>query len=540
MVLTLIDVSGLKAAEDALFHERYLLNSLLRSVPDAIYFKDARGRFIRANHAMAARLGVADPGDAVGKTAFELPDHETALAMHREDEAVLRSGQPQHYRLETRRAADGAEAWDLVTRLPLIDRHDTIVGVIGIFRDVTEQKQAEEKIQEAVRRRDQFLAMLSHELRNPLGAVVTATALLKAADSQHSVHQRTVTVLERQSRQMARLLDDLLEASRVTQNKIELRRRVVDLRQVAGEAAEALRSQMDDKDLQFTVDVGSEPQWVLGDAARLQQIQINLLNNAAKYTPSGGAVALQIGREDSAAVVRVSDSGAGISPDMLDSVFDLFVQAKRTLDRSGGGLGVGLTLVRALVEMHGGTVLARSDGEGTGSEFEIRIPLTTLSAEYTRDSPELVVPRSGTRIVVVEDNADSREMLCAMLAGAGLVCQGAADGHSALRLVDDVSPDVAILDVGLPGMDGLEIARRIRANPRHTGVRLIALTGYGQVSDREATTQAGFARHLVKPVPPEELLKVIAELAASSASPDRRPATHAPSARTRPPAPGAS
>jgi two-component system CheB/CheR fusion protein len=513
VVLTLIDVSGLRAAEDALFHERYLLNSLLGSVPDAIYFKDTRGRFIRFNHAMAARLGVADPADAIGRTAFDLPDHEAAMALHREDEAVLRSGKPQHYRLEARTTADGTEAWDLVTRLPLIDRDQAIVGVIAIFRDVTEQVRARAKIDEEVRRRDQFLAMLSHELRNPLGAVVTATAMLESADAPTPLHERAVAVLERQSRQMARLLDDLLEVSRVTQNKIELRRRVVDLRSIAGEAADAVRPQMEDKGLAFTVDLEAEPLWVYGDAARLQQVQINLLSNAVKYTPRGGQVSLRARREGHAAVIRVVDNGAGIAPQMLESIFDLFVQGRHTLDHANGGLGVGLTLVRALVEMHGGTVTAQSEGDGTGSEFAVRLPLTTpSSATLSSDGGTLAAPRPGTSVVIVEDNADSREMLCAMLRQAGLVCHDAPDGVAGLRLIDDVSPDVVVLDVGLPGIDGLEVARRIRANPRHAGVRLIALTGYGQTGDRIATTRAGFDHHLVKPVQPAELLGLLAHL----------------------------
>ena len=530
VVLTLIDVSGLKAAEDALFHERYLLNSLLRSVPDAIYFKDTRGRFIRFNHAMAARLGIEDPADAIGKTAFDLPDHDAAMALHREDEAVMRSGQPQHYRLEPRRAASGTEAWDMVTRLPLIDREKAIVGVIAILRDVTEQVRARAKIDEEVRRRDQFLAMLSHELRNPLGAVVTATAMLKTAEPQNSLQERTVSVLERQSRQMARLLDDLLEASRVTQNKIELRRRVVDLRLIAGEAADVVRSQMHDKSLDFTVDLDPEPLWMNGDAARLQQIQINLLSNAAKYTPSGGRVSLSVRQEANGAVIRVKDDGVGIAPQMLESVFDLFVQGRHTLDHSNGGLGVGLTLVRALVEMHGGTVTAHSDGDGTGSEFVVRLPLTTGSdSALAQDESPMSAVVPGTTVVIVEDNADSREMLCAMLTHEGLVCHDAPDGVTGLRLIDDVSPDVVIVDVGLPGIDGLEVARRIRANPRHVGVRLIALTGYGQAGDRRATSQAGFDCHLVKPVQPSELLALLARLQPSIASdgPEPTPQTAA-------------
>jgi two-component system, chemotaxis family, CheB/CheR fusion protein len=527
VVLTLIDVSGLKAAEDALFHERYLLNSLLRSVPDAIYFKDARGRFIRFNHAMAARVDIADPADAIGKTVFDLPDHDAAMALHREDEAVLRSGKPQHYRLEPRRASNGTEAWDMVTRLPLVDRDNAIVGVIAIFRDVTEQVRARARIDEEVRRRDQFLAMLSHELRNPLGAVVTATAMLKGAASQTPLHQRTISVLERQSRQMARLLDDLLEVSRVTQNTIELRRRAVDLRLVAGEAADAVRSQMKDKDLTFTVDLDPEPVWVHGDPARLQQVQINLLSNAVKYTPRGGDVVLHVRREASGALIRVRDNGAGIAPHMLDSVFDLFVQGPHTLDHANGGLGVGLTLVRALVSMHGGAVSAHSDGDGAGSEFSVRLPLTTPAGATPDEEASVAAPIPGTTVVVVEDNGDSREMLCTMLVQAGLVCHDAPDGLAGLRLIDEVSPHVVILDVGLPEIDGLEVARRIRANPRHVGMRLIALTGYGQAGDRVATTQAGFDHHMVKPVQPAELLALLAHRPPSIATRAPEPAPNA-------------
>ena len=525
VVLTLIDVSGLKAAEDALFHERYLLNSLLRSVPDAIYFKDTRGRFIRFNHAMAARLGVADPADVIGRTAFDLPDQNAAMALHREDEAVLRSGQPQHYRLEPRITADGAEAWDMVTRLPLVDRDNAaIVGVIAIFRDVTEQVRAKAKIDDEVKRRDQFLAMLSHELRNPLGAVVTATAMLKGAEAPSGVGERAVSVLERQSRQMARLLDDLLEVSRVTQNKIELRRRVVDLRLVAAEAADAVRPLMDDKGLDFVIDLDPDPIWVYGDSARLQQIQINLLGNAVKYTPRGGRVTLRAHREANGGVIRVVDDGVGISPRMLESVFDLFVQARHTRDRSNGGLGVGLTLVRALVEMHGGTVSAHSDGDGAGSEFAVRLPLATPAAFPSgQEHVAASALSAGTTVVVVEDNTDSRDMLCTILTHAGLNCYGAPDGATGLQLIDEVSPEIVILDVGLPEIDGLEVARRVRASSRHRGVRLIALTGYGQSRDRVATKEAGFDYHLVKPVQPGELLSLIAQLQTSEASPDAGP-----------------
>jgi len=277
------------------------------------------------------------------------------------------------------------------------------------------------------------------------------------------------------------------------------------------------------------MDLEHEPLWVHGDATRLQQVQINLLSNAAKYTARGGHIALRVRREAGGAVVRVKDSGAGISPQMLESVFDLFVQGRHTIDHSNGGLGVGLTLVRALVEMHGGTVTAHSDGDGAGSEFTVRLPLTTLSEPMpSADGPAASTQPSGLTVVVVEDNADSREMLCAMLRHAGLVCHDAPDGVTALQLVDQVSPDVVILDVGLPEMDGLEVARRIRANPRYAGVRLIALTGYGQTGDRVATTKAGFDYHLVKPVQPAELLPLLSQVTPPAHGDESRAGTGVP------------
>jgi two-component system CheB/CheR fusion protein len=513
VVLTLIDVSGLKAAEDALFHERYLLNSLMFSIPDAIYFKDSRGRFIRANPPMAERLGLRDPSEAVGKTGFELPGNDAALAVHQQDEVVLRTGEAQHYVLEQRTGRDGNTEWDLVSRLPLTDNASRIVGIIGIFRSITEQKHAEQKISDAVRRRDEFLAMLSHELRNPLGAIVSAIAVLKVSDRKKpEQHERLLRIMERQTQQMARLLDDLLDASRVTQDKIELRRAVVDLRTVARDAVDAMRATSDTRGIQLSVELDPGPIYVYGDPARLQQIHMNLLSNASKYTPRGGHVHLIATRENGLAKIRVVDDGVGMSKDVLDNAFELFVQSHRTLDRAEGGLGVGLTLVRGLVAKHGGTVSAHSDGEGKGTEIVVTLP---LSAEPPRETDSLPPSRSklpvGSRIVVIEDNADSREMLCELLTHAGLECRSCDNGTAALALMDEFSPHAAIIDVGLPGIDGLELARQLRGHERHRNMFLIALTGYGQRADRERALAAGFDEHLVKPTTFDVLKRMIAD-----------------------------
>ena len=499
-VITFVDVTSLKAAEDALFHERYLLNSLLSSVPDAIYFRDAGGKFIRANAAATSRLGIDDPTRVVGRTPFAIADHETAQRVHGRDEDVLSTGTPQLYELE-RRGGPGQPAWDLATRVPLFDAEGCVVGIIGIVRDVTEQKLAEEKIREAVRRRDEFLAMLSHELRNPLAAVVTATELLRDGDADHA---RLLGVVDRQAHQMSRLLDDLLEASRVTQNKIELRRANLDLRTVAEEVVAAAQQAMAAHQLHFTLAIHPRPLLVHGDASRLQQVCMNLLTNATKYTPAGGHVRLEATTDGEHALIRVSDDGTGIAPDMLDAIFDLFVQSNRTLERAQGGIGVGLTLARSLVEMHGGTIVAKSPGVGKGSTFEVRLPLSDTAADPAQAQAPGKLPL-GSRIVIVEDNEDAREMLCHLLTRAGFACKSAGDGSEAIALIDEFRPQVAIIDVGLPGIDGLELARRLRARPDHAQLKLIAVTGYGQKTDRATALGAGFDAHLVKPVKLQQL-----------------------------------
>jgi two-component system, chemotaxis family, CheB/CheR fusion protein len=359
--------------------------------------------------------------------------------------------------------------------------------------------------------------MLSHELRNPLSAIVTAVGVLKTRASSGS--ERILETLERQSKQMTRLLEDLLETSRVTQDKIELRKVPCDLTKVAQEAADAVRSLMDARGVALRIEHEHKPLIVNGDPARLQQIQVNLLNNAAKYTPRGGHVALRLAREGSSAIVRVWDDGAGIPANMLDAVFELFVQSDRTLDRAEGGLGVGLTLVRSLVGMHGGRVTAHSDGVGKGSEFVVELPLAMTQNDRPSDGHGLPVEaKRGLRIVIVEDNDDSREMLAAYLQNAGFECEQAANGAEGLALIEASRPDAAIVDIGLPGMSGLDVARKVRGAPLTAGIRLLALTGYGQAADAAAAREAGFDGHMVKPVALDQLLVRLSDAPADGAS----------------------
>ena len=509
VVLTLIDVSGMKAAEDALFHERYLLNSLLANVQDGIYFKDLSGRFIRANEVMCKRLGV-DPAVVANKTVLDLSNRELALALHQKDEVVLRTGEAQHDELERHAQPDGSVQWTRVTRLPLRDPQGSVVGVVVIARDVSEQKRAEERIQQAVKRRDEFLAMLSHELRNPLGAIVAATKLLGRGGTERIQKDHLVEILDRQSKQMARLLDDLLEVSRVTQSKIELRKSQVDLRTIVRDAIAVEQAVFDGRGILLEVDIDDEPIVIDADPARLQQVHVNLLGNAAKYTQAGGHVSISVKTEDGHAIIRVKDDGVGISKEMLEPIFDLFVQREATLDRSAGGLGVGLTLVRSLVSMHGGEVTAYSDGEGKGAEFVVRLPLAT-SIEAPTNVPRVLrgLPK-GAKVLVVEDNKDSREMFCEMLEREGYATRSADDGLTALAAIEEFKPHVAILDIGLPNIDGFEIARRVRSDPKNGAMRLIALTGYGRAADRAAAVEAGFDAHLVKPVDTDSLLALLA------------------------------
>ena len=353
----------------------------------------------------------------------------------------------------------------------------------------------------ANRAKDEFLAMLGHELRNPIASIVTAIHVLDRLTGGDERAQRAREVIARQAGHLGRLVDDLLDVSRVTTGRIVLNRRPIDLgASVARSVSTLLAARGHER---RDVAVTAEPVWVEGDETRLEQVITNLLGNALKYTPQHGPIQVEVRAEGDDAVLRVVDSGIGLPAALLPRVFDLFVQGERGIERASGGLGVGLTLVRRLVELHGGHVRAESDGPGRGSVFTVRLPRVSPPAP---DAPAVRdTPVSARSVLVVEDNDDAREMLRYLLKLGGHEVHEAADGMAAVEAALDLRPDVAIVDVGLPGLDGYEVARRLRLAPGGDRFMLIALTGYGQPEDRARAAQAGFDAFLVKPVDLEQL-----------------------------------
>ncbi|MES2148577.1 MAG: ATP-binding protein [Pseudomonadota bacterium] len=354
------------------------------------------------------------------------------------------------------------------------------------------------------RAKDEFLAMLGHELRNPLSAIMNATSVMGQAAIPAEASEGARQIIARQSQHLARIVDDLLDVSRVHSGKILLDRRALRLDMLVQTHCAALKGTQ--RAAQHHIGIESEPAWVEADPTRLEQILSNLVDNALKYTPAGGSIDIQVGMDGAQVVLAVRDTGIGIGPELMPYVFDLFVQGTRTLDRTQGGLGVGLALVWQLAAMHGGRVSARSEGEGRGSVFEMRLPAVAPGSEV---APIAAPLSSRHSVLLIEDNEDGREMMAMMLEAQHYRVATAIDGLDGLRKAAELQPDIALVDIGLPGIDGYEVARRLRADPRTCELRLVALTGYGQESDQQRALDAGFDAHLVKPVALERLLEVL-------------------------------
>lgn len=362
-----------------------------------------------------------------------------------------------------------------------------------------------EQLEARLRERDKFLAILGHELRNPLTAIVLAAQTLDPADP--GGNQEQVDTIIRQSRQLSRLVNDLLDISRVSAGKIRLKKRSMDLNREVRQTLESMGEMFRDNQLWVSFDTEEPELWINGDQVRIEQIVMNLLTNAVKYTSTGGHVEVRTKREDEEAVLIVEDDGVGIAPEMLDRIFDLFTQVDDTIDRSRGGMGVGLTLVRNLVELHSGSISVRSEGVGKGSCFEIRFPVTVPMEAAAHEEPAR--SSAGRRVVLIEDNPDIRRLLEVKLRSLGHEVTTAEDGERGLALLLETRPEFAIVDIGLPGLDGYDVARRFREVVPN-GTRLVALTGYGQAEDRRKAEEAGFDHHLTKPPEFGQLEKVLA------------------------------
>ncbi len=383
-----------------------------------------------------------------------------------------------------------------------VERLNLIVTDLSALLDAQSGRDRAEQESQA---KDEFMAMLAHELRNPLSAISAAVQVLEASNGQENPALRARSIIARQVQHLARLVDDLLEVGRVVTGKIVLDRRTIDFADLVHRAVAVCAERRNDQQL----DVQAQPVWIEGDLVRMEQIVNNIVGNAVKYTPSGGTIRVRVSAEGPDAVLRVEDNGYGISPDLLPRVFDLFVQGERTLDRAQGGLGIGLTLVRRLVQLHGGTVSAFSEGPGRGSVFTVRLPKAVGPQQTERSRERPCVNRLKRRVLIIEDNRDAREMFRIMLELAGHDVIEAEEGLRGLELLKTARPEVAVIDVGLPGLNGYEIARRFRLEPGSERVMLVALTGYGTPEARERSRQAGFDHHLIKPVNPETLEEIM-------------------------------
>jgi PAS domain S-box-containing protein len=498
-----------------LFEQGERFRVTLASIGDAVLATDAKGRVLFLNE-VAQALTDWKLEEAVGlpfARVMRIVNEQTGQPAVNPVERVLATGRvvglANHTVLLSR---GGREVPIDDSAAPIRDAAGTVVGVVLVLHDITEQRQAQEALQEVDRRKDEFLAMLGHELRNPLAPIRSAVEILRLAGADGPDSRHALEVIGRQVRHMARLVDDLLDVSRISRGKIRLEKRRVALAVVLASAVEAARPRIDARRHELTVCLPPEAVWLEADAVRLAQVFANLLNNAAKYTEEGGRIRLTAECDGAEVVVYVRDNGIGISPEMLPRVFELFTQAERALGRSEGGLGVGLALVRTLVEMHGGRVEAHSGGAGKGSEFVVRLPV--LRAPSKEESGQGVarveVTGPSRRVLVVDDNRDAAESLAKFLALSGHDVRTAHDGKAALEAARAFRPEVVLLDIGLPGMDGYQVARRLREQEGERHAFLAALTGYGQEDDRRRSREAGFDAHLVKPTDPDDLLALVA------------------------------
>jgi PAS domain S-box-containing protein len=509
VVLVFRDVSERRRTETALRESESRFRQLADAMPQIVWAARPDGYLDYYNERWYEFTGF--PRGQGGDQSWEPILHPEDVQRTRDEYyGAIRSGRQYQIEYRFKDRANGGYRWFLGRALPIRDDHGKIVRWFGTCTDIDDTKKAEEALREADRRKDEFLAMLAHELRNPLAPVRNAVQIMQMTDSDNPNTRWARDVIGRQVGHMARLVDDLLDVSRITRGMITLRPEVVNLTTAIDRAVETARPLIDARRHDLTVNAPAGPIWVEGDLTRLAQVFANLLNNAAKYTPDGGRVTVDVKSGPAEVVVRVRDTGVGITAELLPEVFDLFTQADRSLDRTQGGLGIGLSLVKTLAELHRGSVEAHSGGPGQGSEFIVRLPLSQRFHQTATSAKRTTTDRApaAERVLVVDDNADAAETMAVLLRAAGHVTETAGNGPEALAAIERFRPDAVLLDIGLPGMDGYEVARRLRSlvGPE---LLLIAVTGYGGDDVKRLAAEAGFDRHLVKPVNPEDLQAVL-------------------------------
>jgi PAS domain S-box-containing protein len=483
------------------------LAAIVESSDDAIVSKSLDGTILSWN-AGAQRLFGWTAEEAVGKSILLI------IPPERHDEegeilARLRRGERIDHFETVRVARDGRLIDISLTVSPVRDAAGRVVGASKIGRDISERRRRDEQQAQANRQKDDFLAMLAHELRNPLAPIRNGLQLLRVVEPGSEPAAQAQAIMERQVEHLVRLVDDLMDVSRITRGKIEMRREALDLAAIVLSAVETSRPAIEAGRHNFTLSLPAEPVVVDADFVRLAQVIANLLNNAAKYTDNGGQISLAAVRDGGEAVIRVRDNGIGIAPQTMPRLFEMFAQAEDSRSRSHGGLGIGLALARRLVELHGGRLEANSAGRGCGSEFVVRLPLAPAARSRSRSDRAPAASRKRRRVLVVDDNVDAARTLQALLHELGHEADVAHDGQAALAAAREQRPELVLLDLSMPGMDGLEVARRLRQQPGMNGTRVAAVTGFGQEADRRRTREAGFDEHLVKPLSPEDLRRVL-------------------------------
>jgi len=504
------DITERNRSQEALRVSEEFNRSIVESNRDCLKVLDCQGKLLMMAPLGQELLCIDDIGPYLGKSWIEFYEGEEREAARRAVEAAV-AGETGHFTGFFRNPRGEAKWWDVLIS-PIRDAHGKTERLLAVSRDVTERRELEDslvaraaELARADRSKDEFLAMLAHELRNPLAPLRNAAEILRTADAGADAAEEAQHILTRQLENMSRMIDDLLDVSRITEGKIELRPQPVALEAVLSAAANLARPGIHQRGQELTMALPAEPVFLHADATRLEQVFGNLLTNACKYGATGGHISLTTGRvasqdgEPPEVIVSVRDDGMGIAPEFLPHIFDLFVQATRSLDRTHGGLGIGLTLVQRLVKLHGGSVEARSEGLGHGSEFIVRLPILTVAAVTPPPPSPLPARDTPRRILIVDDNEDSARSMATLQRLRGHETRIAFTGPDAVAAAAHFGPEIVLLDIGLPGMDGYEVARHLRAMPALAGAFVVAMSGYGRPEDVALARAAGFDEYLVKP-----------------------------------------